>query len=187
MAGSQIPTLHTSRLILRPFQLSDAADVARLAGDFGVADTTAAMPHPYEPHKAEEWIASHEAASAEGREMALAVTLRDTGELAGAIGLRDWKSVHRHADIGYWIGRPHWGNGYATEAARALVAYGFETLDLHRIFAHHFKRNPASGRVLEKVGMKCEGCHREHMVRWGKFEDAVCYGILRSEFDAQPR
>jgi RimJ/RimL family protein N-acetyltransferase len=90
--------------------------------------------------------------------------------------------AHRRAELGYWIGVPHWSRGYATEAARAALHYGFETLQLERIFASHFRHNPASGRVLKKLGMRHEGCLRAHILKWGEFVDLEAYGLLRSEF-----
>ena len=86
------------------------------------------------------------------------------------------------AELGYWIGKPYWNSGYATEASRAVLKYGFEVLGLNRIHASHFRRNPASGRIMEKIGMKYEGCLRQHFKKWGKFEDLETYGILRSEY-----
>ena len=77
------------------------------------------------------------------------------------------------------LGRPFWGRGYATEAARAVIEYGFSVLNLHRIYAMHFSRNPASGRVMEKCGMVHEGRFREHVRKWGVFEDVDLRGILR--------
>jgi len=74
---------------------------------------------------------------------------------------------HRRAELGYWIGVPYWGKGYATEAARSVVNYGFSTLELHRIFASHVPANPASGRVLTKIGMRHEGRLLGHILKWG--------------------
>jgi len=89
--------------------------------------------------------------------------------------------------MGYWIARECWNRGYATEAAAALLAYAFEALGLHRVYARHFPRNPPSGRVMQKLGMVYEGRQREHVLRWDVFEDLDCYGILRSEWHARPR
>ena len=89
-----------------------------------------------------------------------------------------------NAEAGYWIGRPFWSRGYATEALRAVLAYGFEGLELHRIHAHHFARNSASGRVMQKADMQLEGVHREHAKKDDHFEDIVVYGILRAEWEA---
>jgi RimJ/RimL family protein N-acetyltransferase len=87
-----------------------------------------------------------------------------------------------HAELGYWIGVPYWGCGYATEAARAMIQYGFDVLKLNRIQASHFANNPQSGRVLRKIGMQHEGCLRQHYLKWGEYVDSKVYGILRSEY-----
>ncbi|HEX9786233.1 MAG TPA: GNAT family N-acetyltransferase [Opitutaceae bacterium] len=181
-----LPTLSTERLILRPFYDTDAPTVQRHAGDRRVADTTATIPHPYPDGAAEAWIVTHEAAWNLGRSLTLAVTLRSTDELLGAIGL-SFLPEHRSAELGYWIGVPHWGRGYATEAARALIDQGFGVLDLERIHAHHFARNIASGRVLEKIGMKLEGVRRHAFLKAGNFEDIREFGMLRSEWEAERR
>ena len=81
----------------------------------------------------------------------------------------------------YWIAKQYWGNGYGTEAAGVVVKFGFEAMKLNRIHATHFSNNPASGRIMQKIGMKYEGCSRQHIVKWGELLDWECYGILRSE------
>jgi RimJ/RimL family protein N-acetyltransferase len=182
--AQELPTITTERLVLRPFALSDAADVQRLAGVWVVADTTLNIPHPYPDGAAEQWISSH-AERFESREIiTLAVTLRGNGELAGCISLR-LNDAHGRAELGYWMGVPYWNHGYCSEAARALVAYGFEQLGLNRIYAHHLTRNPASGRVMQKAGMTYEGTLRQHVKKWERYEDLAAYGILRSEYAKQ--
>jgi [ribosomal protein S5]-alanine N-acetyltransferase len=84
--------------------------------------------------------------------------------------------------MGYWIGVPYWGRGYCTEAAGALLAHAFGPLGLHRVHATHLTRNPASGRVMQKLGMRHEGRMREHFLKWGVFEDVERYGILDREW-----
>ena len=175
------PTLQTERLVLRPFELVDGEDLRRLAGDRAIADTTLLIPHPYEVGMAEEWILAHPLRFEAGQQAIFAVVLRETGQLVGSLGL-EIDSKFQRAELGYWIGKPYWGNGYCTEASRAILKYGFSTLNLHRIHAHHFKRNPASGRVLRKLGMKPEGCLREHVLKWEVFEDLELYGMLRFEW-----
>jgi RimJ/RimL family protein N-acetyltransferase len=177
------PTIDTERLVLRPFALSDAKDVQRLAGDMDVADTTLNIPHPYEDGMAEEWISSQPSKFEAGEQCTLAIVRRGSRELIGAIGLGLVPRFDR-AELGYWIGRPYWGNGYCTEAARAVLRYGFSQLGLNRIHASHFTRNPASGRVMRKIGMVHEGRARQHVRRWDKFEDLEFYGILREEWSA---
>jgi RimJ/RimL family protein N-acetyltransferase len=178
------PILHTGRLVLRPFTLADAADVQRLAGAREIADTTLHIPYPYTDGMAEAWISTHEPSFNNGASVTFAIVLQDGNVLCGAIGISiDYDNAH--AELGYWLGVPYWGQGYGTEAAQALLRYGFQELGLHRIHANHFGRNPASGRVMQKIGMRYEGCLRQHARKWDAFEDIVQYGILRSEWQAQ--
>jgi ribosomal-protein-alanine N-acetyltransferase len=177
----QRPTLVTERLVLRPFDLSDAGRVQELAGDWAIAEMTLEIPHPYEDGMAEQWISTHEPRFEEGSLLNFAVTLRETAELIGAVGLGLTARFER-AEIGYWIGKPYWNKGYCTEAGVAVVEYGFTTLGLNRIFASHYARNPASGRVMIKLGMKPEGVLRRHLKRWDRFEDMVVYAILKEEW-----
>ena len=72
-----------------------------------------------------------------------------------------------------------------SEAGREMIRYGFQDLAMHRIFASHFKHNPASGRILQKLGMQHEGCQREHLLKWGQFVDSELYGLLRGEWAAR--
>jgi len=172
------PTLRTQRLILRPFELSDAARVKELAGAREVALNTLLIPHPYPDGGAEEWINTHEEKTAEGN-YSFAI---DDGQLVGAIGLHSKPEFDR-AEVGYWLGVPFWGRGYATEAVGAVIRFGFEELGLHRIYAGYFSRNAASGRVMEKNGMRCEGTLRQHVKKWNEYVDIIYYGILRSEWE----
>lgn len=176
-----IPTLKTARLVLRPFTVADAPRVQQLAGDRKVADTTSTMPHPYPDGAAEQWIATHQETFEKGKGVTFAIALTETGELLGAISLAGISRDHARAELGYWIGVPYWGHGYCTEAAAAVVAYGFETLGLNRLMAHYFTRNPASGRVLAKIGMVREGLLRQAVRKWDRFEDVAVCGLLRDD------
>src|SRR5215204_7136745 len=174
--------LHTSRLVLREFTAEDAPDVQRLVGEWEVARTLAVVPHPYEDGMAEEWIASLRRAYEAGKTLTWAVVLRDgPGELVGAITLHP-NARDDNAELGYWIGRSYWGLGYATEAAEEVVRYGFEDLGLHRIQATHFGSNPASGRVMQKIGMSYEGLRPEHYKKGETYEDRVDYGLLAHDW-----
>lgn len=178
-----VPTLYTERLTLRPFALADAKRVRELAGAFEIADTTGHMPHPYEEGMAEEWIAGQPEEFNAGEAATFAITLRESDELIGAIGLTI-QSNHRRAEMGYWLGLAYWNHGYMTEAARIILQYAFEKLNLNRVYASHFARNPASGRVMQKAGMHYEGTLRGHFIRWTAPEDLVYYGIRKSEWAA---
>ena len=177
-----IPTLRTARLTLRPFTAADGPRVKVLAGDRLVADTTGSIAHPYEDGMAEAWISKHAAAFEAGREVQWAITRSEGDELLGAIGLMA-AQPHRRAELGYWLGVPYWGHGYASEAAEAAVRYGFSEMDLARITAQIFPRNPASAHILQKLGMRQEGVLRRHYLKWDVLEDAVLYGLLREEWE----
>ena len=178
-----LPILNTERLILRLPTLEDARDVQHLAGDFDIASMIPGIPHPYEDGMAEAWIYSCYDKHAKNEALNFAITLRTGGNLIGVIGLKLDRENER-GEIGYWIGKPYWRRGYGSEAAKVVVGYGFEVLKLNRIHAYHFKHNAASGRVLEKIGMRYEGCRRQHIKKWDNFEDIMEYGILKTDFNS---
>jgi RimJ/RimL family protein N-acetyltransferase len=180
---SKRPTLTTARLKLRPFQLTDAEQVVRLAGAREVADTTLHIPHPYREEDALDWITSQEIAFDRGDAVTFAIERKQDGQLLGAIGLHSNRD-HRYAEMGYWIGGPYWNQGYCTEAAGRSLQYAFEKLGLHRVQARHFSRNQASGRVMQKIGMQREGTLRQAVLKWDRFEDLELYSILKSEWEA---
>jgi len=177
------PVLHSERLTLRPFTLSDASAVEHYAGAFEVAEHTLNIPHPYPEGMAQRWISSHAAHLEAGDSASFALVLNGEDHIFGGMGIHI-DQRHNHAEIGYWLGRPYWGNGYATEAGQAILRYGFETLQLHRIHASHFVANPASGRVMQKLGMRYEGLRPGFMRKGDKYLDLVLYGILRDWYVA---
>ena len=178
----QQPTLETERLLLRPLTPDDAATVARLAGSREIAHTTISIPHPYSEDRAREWIAALTGQSGACKAMVFGVVTREGVRLIGAAGLREIDAEHSQAEMGFWVGVQSWGKGYATEAARRVVRYAFQELKLNRVYAHHMVRNPASGRVLEKIGMKREGLLRQRVRKWGVFEDVVLMAILHEDW-----
>lgn len=176
------PKIETERLLLRPFELSDGPRVRELAGDKAIADTTLNIPHPYEDGIAEEWISTHQSKFEAGELVNCAIVVKSEQKLIGAMGLAIDTRFNR-AEIGYWVAKEYWNQGYCTEAAEAMLEYGFHKLDLHKITGTHITRNPASGTVMEKIGMRKEGILREHVIKWDKHEDVVKYGILRKEWE----
>ena len=177
------PTLTTDRLTLRPFDADDAFDVERLAGMREIADTTLNIPHPYPHGAAAEWILQHSPAWAQGTSVTFAITETETGKLVGAISLMI-KREHRRAELGYWIAVGRWNLGYATEASRRVIEFGFDVLGLHRIEARHLLRNPASGEVMKKLGMQPEGVQRDWAIKWERFESLALYAVLEPEWRA---
>lgn len=177
---SPIPDLETPRLVLRPFRMEDAAEVQILAGDPDVAGNTQNIPHPYEDGMAEAWISTHAATWEEGGGLTLAVTTRGGPALIGSMSLMEISAGHQ-AELGYWIGKPYWNRGFCTEAAAEVVRYAFSDMGLVRVHARHIISNPASGRVMLKIGMKPEGVLRKHFRRKDRIEDLAVYGILKGE------
>lgn len=174
----RIPTIQTDRLTLRPFTLADAPEVQRLAGDRAIADTTFSIPHPYEDGMAEAWISSHPETFNNNQGVTFAIARNSNNVVVGAISLMHMVKGHQ-AELGYWIGTPYWNNGYCTEAGRAVIEYAFTELGLIRVHAAHITRNPASGRVMQKLGLQHEGCRYQHIRKRDRFEDVELYGILK--------
>jgi RimJ/RimL family protein N-acetyltransferase len=143
-------SIRTPRLVLRLPALSDAARICLLAGDYDVASMTGTIPHPYSEQQAAKWIASVLAG-----EEGVVFAIERSGALIGCTGYRAFGDDH--AELGYWIGKPYWGMGYATEAVRALIVYAFEIDGFDYLSAGHFTDNPASARVIAKFGFVREG------------------------------
>jgi RimJ/RimL family protein N-acetyltransferase len=178
------PTLRTERLLLRALTRDDAAAVQRLVGVREIAAMTLTIPHPYTTSMAEEWIAALPERWERGEAVHWAITRLSDEALIGVIGL-EIAAKHERGELGYWVGLPFWGQGYCTEAARAVVDWAFVTLGLARVQAQHVGGNEASGRVMIKLGMLREGVLRQHALKWGQRVDLVCYGLLRAEWEAQ--
>ena len=178
------PTLHTERLILRSFTLEDASDVKQLAWNPNVASTTSGIEYPYIDGMAQEWIKIRGKLYKKGNGPSFAVTLRSDGTLIGDVELHIRLHLpHNDAFIGYWIGEPYWNCGYCTEAAKSVVRYAFRERKLDQILAYHFKRNPASGRVLQKIGMRYWDCFPNDIKHRGKWEDQIGYTLSKKEYE----
>ena len=149
--NSQILT--TERLVLRPYSLSDVESLVRLAGAREVAATTLRIPHPYTEQDARNFIATYQASA--GDEARFAITLRTDGQFCGGTGLR-LDAAHHHAELGYWLGVPFWGQGYATEASRALVDWAF-TQDTEELFAVARPNNTRAIATAKRIGMQWVG------------------------------
>lgn len=176
------PILKTQRLILRPFQLDDEAEVYRICKEKEIAAFTRTIPHPYPRAQAKHWIEQQPELWRKGKSACFAMSLKkNTRRIVGSIGLTICEG-DQNAELGYLVEKESWGQGYCSEAAAEVVRFGFEQLALHRIHAHHVIENPASGRILAKIGMREEGLLRGHVRKWGVFHDVRVWGILASEF-----
>lgn len=175
------PALRTARLVLDGFAQSDAPELQRLAGAREIAATTLAIPHPYLLEHAQAWIDKQNSGTLE-KSVNFAIRLAPTNTLIGSVGLKEIDRTRAQAELGFWIGVPWWGQGYAREAARSVIQYGFESLRLNRIYAHHMTRNPASGRALSAAGMRREGLLPKGVLKWGIEEDVVLYAVMRDDW-----
>jgi len=176
------PLIVTDRLMLRELRLDDARAVAQRAGDRRVARFLIAVPSPYPVTLATRWVAGRIAWWPQGRGLTLAIARRTAPDaLLGSVSLRRFVR-DRRAELGYWMGADDWGDGLTTEAASALVDYGFRELGLARIYAQVMRGNAASCRVLEKLGMLDEGVRRQHVKKGKKLHDVLLYGLLREEW-----
>ncbi len=180
-------TLEAERLLLREFQEEDW----RAVHEYG-SDPEVVRLMPWGPNTEEEsrnFIARQMALQGEEprNHYGFAVVLEPQNPLIGSIALNVSSRENREGWIGYCFIRRFWGHGYATEAARAIVAFGFEQLELHRIFATCDPENVASGRVLKKIGMRREGRLREHKWQRGDWRDSYLYAILEYEWERAHR
>ena len=110
----------------------------------------------------------------------MAITLKRTGEIVGTIGIGITKQ-HSRAELGYWIGHEYWGNGYCTEAAKAIIEYAFNVVKLHKITSRFMEVNPASGRVMEKAGMTREGKLIDEVTKDNVYHSLIVYGKINGE------
>ena len=172
------PLLRSRRLLLRGLRDDDAPAITALIGDKRVSRWLLSFPYPYPPGAAANWIARTLEGYLDGTGATFAITSK--GVVMGAIGLR-LVARHDHAELGYWLGVPYWGQGYAAEAAKKIIGWGFRFYRLRRIYGQYLGDNHASGRVMEKAGMLREGVRRKHLRKGGRWYDAHQFGILREE------
>ncbi len=182
MTRLEPPILETPRLTLRRLQLTDAEDMFAYASDNevsryvtweshrSIADSRAflqSVTARYQNSPAAEW----------------GIVAKATGRLIGTIAYHDWALHHRRAEIGYALGRAYWGQGLMTEAAQAVIAWGFRAHDLYRIQAMCLPANIGSARVMEKAGMQFEGLLRGYILHKGTPCDMKLYAIVRPDWE----
>jgi [ribosomal protein S5]-alanine N-acetyltransferase len=171
----------TQRLLLRPLESFDAPLVYEYMQDKEIAANTLLIPYPYPEGAADNWIRGTRQAMEMEKTFTFGIVLRQENRFVGAVGL-SIEEDHRRGELGYWLGKRFWGQGYATEASRRMIQFGFEVMNLNRIYATYFAENIPSARVLEKCGMLYEGVLRGHFFKWGYFTDAGLYAITRDDY-----
>ena len=175
------PTLHTARLLLRPLGHGDESALFALHSSSTVLRYWDSPPWG-DRERAGRFIAACQQMAAEGSGARVAIQGVADGAFLGWCGVSGWNRVYRSASLGYVLDDAAWGHGYATEAARALLGWAFETLDLNRVQAEADTRNAASARVLEKLGFVREGTLREDCIVNGEVSDSWVYGLLRRDW-----
>jgi len=178
-------TLHTERLLLRPFAPTDAAAILALYAQPEVVRYSSTGPWQ-QLAQAEALIAHDQQAHAEGSALRLGIFSKGSQDLAGFCRLFDFHTQCRRAEIGYALAPAHWGKGYIQEALTALIAFGFGELGLNRIEADIDPRNEGSIRAAERLGFQREGLLREHWIVDGEVSDSYLYGLLRRDWQTTP-
>ena len=175
-----MPTLETPRLTLRRITMRDAQDIFDYSRDEEVArhvlwsaqkdvsearDYCRFMARRYRADEPSSW----------------GIIEKASGRLVGTIGYMAYSEENGTVEVGYSLARPLWNKGYVTEALSRVIRYTFDAMDVNRIEAQHEITNPASGRVMEKCGMRREGVLRQRLYNKGKYVDVALYAILRSD------
>jgi len=176
-----MPVLNTERLFLRQLEAGDAEALELLINDYDIASTTLNIPYPYPEGGAEAFIIRKAEAAERGDCYSFAVISKETNAFMGSIGLQI-NINHKRAELGYWLGKRYWNQGYVTEGAKRVAQFGFEELALNKIHAAAMTKNPASSSVMTKIGMQYEGTFRQHFLKWDAYEDIAYYSLLREDY-----
>ncbi|MBD0777704.1 GNAT family N-acetyltransferase [Maribacter sp. ANRC-HE7] len=185
----QFPTLTTKRLILDQIKPADVPNILTYAGNIKIAENTRSIPHPYLEENAIAWIQIANAGFMEKDNYMFAIRLKDTPGLIGAIGL-DINKENNRAELGYWLAEPFWNKGITTEAAKAIISFGFEELKLNKIIAVYLTTNEASGKVMVKNGMIKEAEFKDHDVQRGytiadnRYVSLIQYRMTKNEYES---
>lgn len=176
------PTLETARLRLRPCEESDVDDLFALMSDAEVLRHWDSPPWT-DPAQAASFVTRSRRIAEDEDGARVVVEGREDGRFLGWLTFASWDPDFRSAELGYVLTRDAWGHGYATEAARALLTWAYDALPLNRVQAQADTRNPASARVLEKLGFVLEGTLREDCIVDGVVSDSWVYGLLPRDWE----
>lgn len=173
----------TERLILKPYEYAFEDVIYPVVAQREVADTMIMIPHPYPRKAVSQWIEYLHTNAQKGTAYEFAIFLKENPEkYIGNCGLVSISKEHKKAEIAYFIDHNEWGNGYATEAARCILDYGFQQLKLERIYGRCMTRNKASRVVMEKLGFIFEGRFKHDIKKGEVFEDIDYLAIIRSMY-----
>ncbi len=175
------PTLETDRICLRKPVAADLPRLLDLADNPKIEEMTLSFPYPYKEKDAIWWLNRANEGFEQQNHFVFAIALLPKDEFIGGIGLEINTDFNR-AEVGFWLGEPFWNQGFITEALEKVLQFGFETLELQKIYAIHLTKNPASGKVLQKNGMVREGKLADHIRKGGKYFDVIQYRLTKEEF-----
>ena len=173
------PILSTTRLILSQPTVADTEDVIlQMNSTSEISENTLTLPFPYHKQHADYWFQMAEFSFKKKEAFIFGIREKENLKLIGAIGLHLDIENHK-AEVGYWLGKSFWNKGYVSEALQKVLKFGFEELNLNKIYASHFLHNPASGKVLEKNGFVYEGTLYQEIFKNNQFLDIKRYGFLK--------
>ncbi|MEM1214124.1 MAG: GNAT family protein [Bacteroidota bacterium] len=178
------PTLRTERLLLNQPQHTDIPSIVEYANHEAISAMTLNIPYPYQAEDAVFWLNMSIEGFRQQNRYVFAIRDRETEAFMGGIGM-SINTQHNRGTLGYWMGVPFWSRGFMTEAAAAVLQFGFETLQLNRIEATHLVGNPASGQVMLKNGMIYEGELRDLYRKGEVYRTVKQYRLTRAEYDGQ--
>ena len=176
----KFPKIETERLFLTELRAEDISNIVKYASNKNISDFTQNIPFPYAEKDAIFWINMANQGFKNRNQYTFAIRQKDKDDFIGGIGIKIERKNNR-AEIGYWIGEPFWGNGFATEATKAVIKFGFENLDMNKFTSSHLANNPASGKVLKNSGMKREGELKEQILKNSKYIDLILFGLTKKQ------
>jgi RimJ/RimL family protein N-acetyltransferase len=174
--------LETDRLVLKPVLEDDADFIYQNVKENEIARWLISVPHPYPTDGAIKYIRESTELMKKGLSYELAIRLKSTDELIGIMAILKVDKKNKNAELGYWITKGYWNSGFATEAGNKVLEFGFNALNLERMYAKFVPENNASKRVMEKIGMEYEGKLRHEVLKENKFIDMIYYGIIKENW-----
>lgn len=185
----QFPRIETERLILNQAAPADIPNIVRYAGNEKIVENTRTMPHPYFEEDAISWLNMANQGFKNGDQYIMAIRLKSNESFIGGIGLT-LNIENNRAELGYWVAKPFWNQGYASEAVKAILSYGFKELGLNKIYAAYLTTNEASGKVMIKNGMVKEAELKDHDIKRGHnlqdnaYVSLIQYRLTKSEYES---
>lgn len=171
--------IETENLILRLLEFNDIYSITEILSNINVTKNLLEVPYPYTLEDAKSFVIYNLENFYSERFIIYMIADRETNEIYGSISM-SFSQIHNRGEVGYYIGEEYWGRGIMTEALKAVIDFWFDK-GLKKIVGNHFEFNKASGKVMEKAGMKCEGSMKKHVKRNGKYYDLVYYGIINEK------